>query len=503
MIGLEIHVQLKTKSKMFCGCRNVGDVVDTKPSTSVCPVCMGHPGTLPVANRNAIEKAILAALTLNCKITERTHFDRKSYFYPDLPKGYQISQYKDPIARDGWFELDGQRRIRIERLHLEEDAAKLLHTETGETFVDFNRAGTPLAEIVTYPDLRSPKEAKVFLQELQLIMRTLDVSDADMEKGHMRADVNVSLRPKGSEKLSPKTEVKNVNSFRSVERAIMFEIKRQTDLWREGKPPATQSTRGWDESKQKTVEQRTKEEAHDYRYFPEPDLPPIIIREGVDHGGIDLTKVRARLRELPQAKRVRFVEEYGFEPADARSLTEDPDLSYYVEQALSELRAWIISVEGLEGDEEERWGAHKAKLAKKVASWIINRLLRILEEKRMRVRELKVSPENFAELITLIHENRVNSTVAQEILEEMVSSGKDPSQILEDRELTQVNEAEPLRRAIAEVIEQNPQAVKDFKAGKENALQFLLGQIMKSMRGRANPQLAREILKAEIADLEK
>lgn len=526
VIGLEIHVQLKTKSKMFCSCNNKGETMP--PNTTVCPVCMGHPGTLPVPNREAITNAVLAALSLHCTISERTEFDRKSYFYPDLPKGYQISQFRFPIGREGWVEIAANstvhiaRRVRIERLHLEEDAAKLVHPETGGTFVDFNRAGTPLMEIVSHPDMRSPLEAKTFLQELQLIMRTLDISDADLEKGHMRADVNISLRPKEDDSLHPKTEIKNVNSFRAVERAIAFEIKRQTELWREGKPPHALETRGWDESKQKTVSQRTKEEAHDYRYFPEPDIPPIFIlrhpersegstlrdsslaaRDQNDSNyasfrSLDLDAIHARLPELPQAKRARFGAEYGFDGAESKSLTDDPALSQWVEQVMSEMRAWLISLEGLEGDEEERWQAHKQKLSKKVASWIINRMLKLMLEKGTSIKTLKITPENFAELITYIHENRVNSTVAQEVLSEMVSSGKDPSQILRDRELGQVNDPEPLRRAITATLEQNPQAVADFKAGKENVLQFLVGQIMKSMRGRGNPSLIREMLKVEL-----
>ncbi|MEK7130636.1 MAG: Asp-tRNA(Asn)/Glu-tRNA(Gln) amidotransferase subunit GatB, partial [Patescibacteria group bacterium] len=271
IIGLEIHVQLKTKSKMFCSCDNSGE--NLSPNTAICPICLGHPGTLPVLNRQALEWGILAGLALNGDIAANTHFDRKSYFYPDLPKGYQISQFSDPIVNGGRLEIEGRfdgknwekKMINLERIHLEEDAAKLIHSPTGESFVDYNRGGTPLMEIVTKPDFRAPEEAKVFLQELRLMMRYLGISDADMEKGHLRCDANISLRESGSEILNPKTEIKNINSFRSVERALVFEIKRQTDLWNEGNPITFQSTRGWDEAKQKTVEQRTKEEAHDYR----------------------------------------------------------------------------------------------------------------------------------------------------------------------------------------------------------------------------------------------
>ncbi|HLC99767.1 MAG TPA: Asp-tRNA(Asn)/Glu-tRNA(Gln) amidotransferase subunit GatB [Patescibacteria group bacterium] len=506
IIGLEIHVQLKTKSKMFCSCDNRGE--DASPNTTVCPICMGHPGTLPVLNAQALEWGILTSLAINCTISKEQHFDRKSYFYPDLPKGYQISQFSDPVGKEGWMEIEGRfggkdeskewskKKIRIERLHLEEDAAKLLHSPTGETFVDYNRAGTPLMEIVTHPDFRTPEEAKVFLQELRLIMRYLGVSDADMEKGHLRCDANISLREVGTEKLNPKTEVKNINSFRSVERALFYEMKRQTDLWNEGKPVDFLSTRGWDEAKQKTVEQRTKEEAHDYRYFPEPDLPPIRVGDG----GVDLEAIRAKLRELPQAKRKRFMDEYAFDAGDARMLTDDRDTSYYVEQILSELRSWLLAKGEPEGTQEEMWEKNKRKLSKLVANWLI-RFKKVLDEQKIDLKTSGVDAENFAELLTFIQEKKVNSTTAQVLLNEMINSKRSPAQLIEEKSLSQVSDEGEIENMVEKVIAAHPKVVDDYKSGKLQAAKFLLGLVMKEMKGKANPQVIQKVLEERLGSL--
>ncbi len=368
IIGLEIHVQLKTKSKMFCACDNSGE--DKSPNTTICPVCMGHPGVLPVPNKRAIEYAVLAALSLNCGILDFSKFDRKNYFYPDLPKGYQISQFDKPIGRQGYLEISptpslplekgegkggsssalisalNQRqsastKIRLARVHLEEDAAKLLHMAS--TYIDFNRSGTPLLEIVTEPDIRSPQEAKIFLQELRLIMRYLGITSADMEKGHLRVDANISLSPLGPISpigpigpINPKTEIKNLNSFKAVERALEYEIIRQTKLFEKGKPPKYQSTRGWNETKGITEEQRIKEESHDYRYFPEPDTPPLNLIEFRE-------MLKNKIPELPAAKRQRFQDEYGFNASDAKILTDDLHLANYTEKVISELYEWVKS----------------------------------------------------------------------------------------------------------------------------------------------------------------
>ena len=347
VIGLEIHIQMKTKSKMFCSCSNDSD--DTKANTHVCPICLGHPGTLPVANKQAIKLGTMMALALDCNISKKSIWARKNYFYPDLSKGYQISQFEEPLAENGHLTVqvkDKKYRIGINRLHLEEDAAKNFHSKD-KTLVDYNRGGTPLAEIVTEPDFRSPEETRAFLTELRLMARYLGVSDADMEKGHLRCDANISLRPAGENKLYPKTEVKNLNSFKSVEKALSFEVKRQSAEWKKGTPIDFQSTRGWDEHKLKTVEQRDKEESADYRYFPEPDLPPIIYTEK------EVKKIQADLPELPQQKRERFKSEYELKIQDANVLVEDKHIADYFEKVMMEMRTWSETLEETEGTQEE------------------------------------------------------------------------------------------------------------------------------------------------------
>lgn len=447
----------------------------------------------------------MAGLALNCTIPEKAKFDRKNYFYPDLPKGYQISQFDEPICVNGLVSIavptaqkDARKNadIRITRIHMEEDAAKSTHAD-GKTYVDFNRAGTPLIETVTEPDFRSPLEAKTFLQELRRIMRYLGVSDADMEKGHLRCDANISLRPTnqapplnvrgGTGGLYPKTEVKNINSFRAVERALQYEIQRQTKLWDDGKPPAITTTRGWDDVQGITVEQRSKEDSADYHYFPEPDLPPLLLREVVD-------QVRGRMPELPRARRLRLAEEYGFSPGETMILTEEKPLADYTEQVMTELQTWIRDLEE-DGTEEEKWERNKKKLTKLFSGWFITKLFGLMEKHAVDIRTIKITPENFAELLTMIHANRVNSTAALQILEEMLLTGGDPSQIMEEKKLEQVSNNEEITPIVQDVIAANPQAIADFKAGKANALQFLVGQVMKSSRGKANPDLAQKLLK--------
>src|SRR3989339_1207484 len=377
VIGLEIHVQLKTKTKMFCGCPTHDSAV--APNEHVCPLCLGIPGVLPVTNEQAVRYGVLMGLALNCEIAEHSKFDRKNYFYPDLPKGYQISQFDLPIAINGFVEIDvpgGLRetaRIGITRAHLEEDAAKNLHAENGKTYVDFNRGGTPLIEIVTEPDFKSPLEAKLFLQELLLIARYLGVSDADMEKGHLRCDANISLRPVDDEGvplksvLYPKTEIKNINSFRHVERALEHEIQRQTKLWEAGTPPMVSTTRGWNDAKQITEEQRTKEGAADYRYFPEPDIPALELKELAD-------QMRSLLPELPAKRRIRLMQEYALKPSDARQICEDPVLANFTEQVFSELSAWLESIPKMEDGEGNLVGKEQARLAKLVSGWLLSKL---------------------------------------------------------------------------------------------------------------------------------
>src|SRR3990167_2076860 len=398
VIGLEIHVQLKTNSKMFCSSPNNPD--ETEPNRNICEVCSGQPGSLPVANREAIRKAILVGLTLGCEIAEHSKFDRKNYFYPDLPKGYQISQYDMPLCGRGETEIvfEGQKRkIQITRAHLEEDAGKLIH-EGRTSLVDLNRAGIPLLEIVTEPDFRSPGEAKIFLQNLRNTVRYLGVSDADMEKGHLRCDANISLRSVGGEGLPPsKIEIKNLNSFKAVEAALHYEIKRQTEALEAGETFMNQ-TRGWDDAKGITVEQRTKEAAHDYRYFPEPDLPIMrFLREEVE-------AVRVQLPELPHQKAQRFGAEFGLAAKDIEVLINDKSLASYFEDVVSELMEWFAA-ERLEGDEK--------KLAKLASNWISGDLQAMLKESGSGVRDSKVSAENLAELIKMIHKNEISTTAAK------------------------------------------------------------------------------------------
>jgi aspartyl-tRNA(Asn)/glutamyl-tRNA(Gln) amidotransferase subunit B len=499
VIGLEIHVQLKTKSKMFCGCSNRGEY--EPPNTTVCPVCLGHPGALPVINGEAVRMVTRIGLALGGQIAGKSNFDRKNYYYPDLPKGYQISQKDFPVVSGGSLtfkvtqgEETTESTVSLERVHLEEDAAKLQHAADGQnSFVDYNRGGTPLAEIVTQPDLRSPAEAKAFLQELRLLMRYLGVSDADMEKGHLRCDANISLRevPQNPENeewqsvLNPKTEVKNLNSFRAVEQALEYEIKRQTKLWLDGKPVNQQSTRGWDDARKLTTVQRTKEEAHDYRYFPEPDLPPMDLGEMAEQN-------RGRLPELPEARRQRFVSEYGFGPADSRTLCDDKELADYAEHVISELQEWTSSAEGLD------WDANRSEMIKLVSGWLLTKLRGVMLEHKIDIRTLKISAENFAELLTLLHGGKVTGPNALVILTEMAMSGQDPSQIMEEKNLGQLNDTDELAKVAAEVVAANPKAVEDYHSGKESSIMFLVGQMMKATRGKAPPQTARELIEKEL-----
>src|SRR3989344_825985 len=499
VIGLEIHVQLKTKSKMFCGDDNAGE---NKPAnTTVSPISMGHPGTLPVPNRTAIEWTIKAGIALNCHIPTEFQFERKNYFYPDLPKGYQITSSTTPPCIGGHLDIDstdGQRRIRLNHIHLEEDAAKNFHSVDGKhTLVDYNRAGTPLMEIVTEADIRNPEEAKNFLQELRLLMRHLGISDADMEKGHLRCDANISLTDTVTEtgspaKFYPKTEIKNLNSFKMVEKALAYEIKRQNKIWQTGDTP-TQTTRGWDDVKGVTEEQRTKEEAHDYRYLPEPDIPPINLSR--DSSGIDVAAIRELMPELPRDRRIRFAKEYELTPENAKILTDDRSLGDFFEQTMSELRAWLLSLGQNEGTEQEIWEASKKKLSKLTANWLINKLLAIASREHVEVSACQeITPENFAEFITLVHQSKINSTVAQKVLEFMCQSGNDPSVILEEQDLSGGQSDDLLEKIIDDVLKNNPDQVDSYKKGKTTVIQFFIGQVMRQTKGQADPSTIKDLL---------
>ncbi len=502
IIGLEIHAQLKTKSKMFCRCSNDGE--NKSPNSTICEVCTGQPGALPYPNQKAIEWTILTGLALNCQIAQETKFDRKNYFYPDLPKGYQISQYDQPIAYDGHLEIRGQ-KIKIVRIHLEEDTGKLFHPQGANySLVDFNRSGSPLMELVTAPDIKDAQTAKEFCQEYQKILRYLDVAWADMEKGQMRCEANVSLQKKGKwerkgneivpqegYKLNPKVELKNINSFRAMQRAIEYEIKRQAKVLDEG-GQLVQETRGWDEARQKTYRQRSKESAHDYRYFPEPDIPPLSLGE-------ILEQAKKKLPELPQAKERRFVTEYGFGKAEAKILAAEKETASFVEKVISELRAWLLALDEVDGGEKEVWESNKKKLAKLVASWFINKLGKLLNADNKKISQVSLTPENFAEFLTLIYQNRVNASAAQKILEIMYKEGRDPSDILEEGDFEQISDSSQLEEAVQKALDNSPQAVEEYKKGKVNAIQYLVGQVMKETRGKADPQAVRKMLEEKLS----
>ncbi len=483
VIGLEVHAQLLTKSKMFCGCS--AEYASTPPNTHVCPVCMGMPGVLPVINRQAVEFTMMTALALNCPISENTRFDRKNYPYPDLVKGYQISQSGAPISKKGIIsiEVDGvTRQIGINHIHLEEDTSKLLHRSSpgGENYslVDINRSGVPLMEIVSEPDLRLPEEARQYLIKLRSILQYLGVSTGNMEEGSFRCDANISIRPLGSKELGPKVEVKNLNSFKAVFQAMEYEVKRQIKAAGEGKV-LVQETRGWMEDKGKTVSQRSKEYAHDYRYFPEPDLPPLTIsREWVE-------EVRAKLPELPEAKLDRFMSEYGLPKYDAKLLTEDKSVAEYEEK-------FIKASEKSDLPLNER-----AKLG---SNWILGEVSRIFNINNIGASQFenRVSPKNLFNLTDLIVKGNITGTMAKSVLEGMYKSGKTADEIIREQGLSQISDTQELEKIVSEVINSNAQPVADYRAGKETALKFLVGQVMKATRGQANPQLVNEVLKKKL-----
>ncbi len=484
-IGMEVHAELKTRSKMFCSCKN-GLGLESEPNVHICPVCTAQPGTLPVPNAAAIEAVQRVGLAFGCHLRLTSKFDRKNYFYPDIPKGYQISQYDEPFCEKGETEIGGK-KYRITRIHLEEDTGKSMHPAGADyTLVDFNRAGVPLMELVTEPDFETSKDASVFCQKLRQTLRYLDVSDADMEKGQMRCEVNISLYPEGRERLSgTKVEVKNINSFRSVERAIQYEIMRQTEVLEKGEK-VIQETRGWDEVKNITVSQRKKESAHDYRYFPEPDIPPFVFDEAY------VEKLRRTLPELPDAKLKRFVEEYSLPEKDAFLLTEERPLSQYFEAVASELTEKVKSQEMTASVE------HAIKLA---ANYMLTELRRHLSEDNQTIADLPITAENYAEFIAIVADGKINSSAAQTVLAEMYhgSDGDtDPSHIIDRLNLGQVSDSGALETIVTEVLALHTQSVTDYQSGKQNAFQYLIGQIMKVSQGKANPAMVRDILKKKL-----
>lgn len=485
IIGLEVHAQLATRSKMFCACS--AEYADAPPNTHVCPVCFGMPGVLPVINRVAVEYTIMTALALHCEIPEWSKFDRKNYPYPDLMKGYQISQYDLPLSRNGWLEIevDGQtKRVGITRVHLEEDVARLLHRvdETGESYslVDVNRSGVPLMEIVSEPDMRSPAEAQAYLVKLRQILRYLGVSRANMEEGNFRCDANISIRPWGHPEFGAKVELKNLNSFRAVYRALEFEVERQTRLLAAGEA-VHQETRGWDETQSRTVSQRSKEYAEDYRYFPEPDLPALeLSREYVD-------SVRAKLPELPDAKRRRFVDAYGLSDYEANLLTESRAKADYYEAAVAPAMRL----------RDRDTALRRAKL---IANWMLGDFARLLNATQSDIADARVRPEDLHAMILLIEDGTLSQAAAKTVFEEMFASGKPPGELVADLGLTQISAADQLAGVVTRVIGDNPKAVADFRGGKQEALKFLMGQVMKETRGRANPARVSELLLAALQE---
>jgi aspartyl-tRNA(Asn)/glutamyl-tRNA(Gln) amidotransferase subunit B len=476
IIGLEVHVHLKTNSKMFCGCS--AEYENTPPNTHVCQVCLGMPGVLPVINKQAIKYTIMTALALNCTVAEYTKFDRKNYSYPDLMKGYQISQYDAPIGKNGnmIIEANGQvRRAAINRVHLEEDVAKLLHrANMAETYslVDVNRSGIPMMEIVGEPDLRSPEEARQYLMKLRSILQYLGVSTANMEEGAFRCDANISIRPVGSSEYMTKVEVKNMNSFRAVFRALEFEAVRQRKAVDTGER-IVQETRGWVEEKGQTVSQRSKEYAHDYRYFPEPDLPPLVLdRKWVD-------EIRTNLPELPEAKRDRFINQYALPAYDAELLTATKAIADYFEQLVQ---------------------TSAAKTAKDTGNWLLGPASALMNANNMDISEFmtRINVEKMAGLLRLEAKSVISTATAKSVLEDMFNSGKNADDIVKEKGLGQISDSAAIEGQVEEVIKANPQAVSDFRAGKETAVKFLVGQVMRATKGRANPQLVNDLVKKKL-----
>jgi len=472
VIGLEVHIHLKTKTKAFCGCSTE---FGGEPNTQVCPVCLGLPGSLPVLNRVALDYAIKVGLALNCTIQEYTKFDRKHYYYPDLPKNYQISQYDLPLSKDGFLDIyveDKTKRIRIKRVHLEEDAGKLIHQDD-ISLVDFNRTGIPLLEIVSEPDINSPIEAYEYLTALKSIVEYLGVSDCDMEKGSLRCDANVSVREKGGKELGTKAELKNMNSFKAVRDALAYEIERQIELL-DNDEAVIQETRLWDARELKTFSMRTKEEAKDYRYFPEPDLPPFIISKE------KIEQIQRSIPELPKEKMLRFIREYGLSEYDAKV---------------------ICSSRGYAEITEERIKEFPDSDKKPMVNWSIGPILEAAGNFNCRPEELKI-PGGNQELIKLIQyqqEGKISNLVAKSVFNESIASGIPPSRIIEDKNLFQISQGSILQAQVEEAIKENPKSVQAYKSGKENAIMFLVGQVMKKTSGRANPKVVQEILKRRLS----
>jgi len=473
VIGLEVHAQLSTETKLLCGCRYI---YGADPNTRTCPVCLGMPGVLPVINRRAVEYAIRMGLATGCTIRQSARFARKNYFYPDLPKGYQISQYAEPLCYDGTVNVTLEngvtKSIGLTRIHLEEDAGKSIHTKGNGTRVDFNRCGVPLLEIVSEPDMRSPEEARAYLNKLKQLLEYLDISDCNMEEGSLRCDANISVRPKGQKEFGTKTEMKNMNSFRGVERALSYEVDRQIEVLDAG-GRVTQETLLWNEAENRAERMRTKEEAEDYRYFPEPDLVPVYISDSWRED------VLATLPELPDAKRDRFIEEYDIREYDAEVLTNDREVGVYFEEV-----ARVIDDPSL------------------AANWVMGELLRILKERDTTITELGVEPERFAGLLQRVRDDTVTANVGKQILGEMVDGDETADEIIERKGLKQVSDVGELEEVVQTVLEKNPDEYEKYKDGNPQLMGFFMGQVMRETQGKANPQKVKEILKETLGPAE-
>jgi aspartyl-tRNA(Asn)/glutamyl-tRNA(Gln) amidotransferase subunit B len=468
IIGLEIHVQLSTRTKLFCSCS--ADVFDAGPNTHICPVCTGQPGALPVTNKEAIEYAVKAAYALNFDVHEYSRFDRKNYFYPDLPKGYQITQYFYPLATNGYVDLDidgKKKKVRLRRLHVEEDAGKMIHegdSMSAKSFVDYNRSGVPLIEIVTEPDIESPREARLFLEKLRSIVRYIGVSSGDMEKGALRCDANISVVDEETGRSSNRVEVKNMNSFKFVEKALEYEFERIVSALENG-ANVPQETRGWVTKEKRTISMRSKEEESDYRYFPEPDIPPVILSKK------ELEEIKASLPELPDEKKERFIREYGIPPYDATILTSDKDLADFYEETVK-----------------------LTKKPKETSNWMITELLRMMNEENMEeVSKLKVKPEHFKELFDLIEAGKITRNIAKDVFREVFKTGKSPLEVVKEKGLEVVTDESEIENILREAMKSNPKAVKQYRSGKKGVMGYFIGQVMKTTKGKADPKLVQKI----------
>ena len=471
VIGLEVHAQLLTKSKVFCGCSTE---FGNPPNTNVCPICLGHPGVLPVLNKKAVEFTVLMGLAVNCRINEKSVLARKNYFYPDLPKGYQISQYELPICEDGFIYVDSdnsQKKIRIKRIHLEEDAGKSIHDQGYETLVDLNRCGTPLMEIVSEPDLRTAKEAYAYLYKMRQVVQYLEICDGNMEEGSLRCDANISVRLKGTEKLGTKTEVKNMNSFKSVERAINHEVERQIEILEDG-GEIVQETLLWNADLNEASPMRSKEEAHDYRYFPEPDLLPVVISEEWKK------EIGEQLPEMPDKRKEKLINKYTLPEYDAEILTQTKPVADYFENVASFTNDF-----------------------KSASNWIMGEVLKVINEQKMDIKDLPVSADMLAKLINLIDSGTISGKIAKDIFPEMISTGKDPEIIIKEKDLVQITDVSSLENMVEKIIESHQDEVKQFLDGKEKVLGFFVGQIMKETKGKANPKLVNELLHKKLNEL--